>query len=315
MTKHKKQHSIPQCYLRSWCDHKCPSGLTPYVWRFLKNGSTAKKKAPKNIFYETDMYTIYLEDGSRNLVLEHGLNQLETLFAKLRDKKIQKKVVLNLEDRVVLCAFIAAMFARTKAQREHQRKQWTEPLKMMESMIEQMKNSTPEEKMQMVSPASLNAGPSFSYEDVKKIVKAPLQTFLPSTVRTMTPLLSKLDLAIFTTNDNIGFITSDAPCVWFDPEAYKRPPMMRSPALMYKTTEIILPISPSETLCLNQHGINGYFEASDKLMDEFNTRVRFCAEEYFIVNSNFKKDVWFDPGTDPEDSWEKVQERKIKNST
>ena len=43
-----------------------------------------------------------------------------------------------------------------------------------------------------------------------------------------------------------------------------------------------------------------------------NRRTRFSAYEYFIVNSNTKKDIWFDPGIEPEDSWEKIQKKDRK---
>lgn len=312
MSEHKKQHFIPQCYLGAWCDPDCPVEFTPYVWRFSTDGNEVKRKAPENIFHEKDMYTIHLEDGSRDLTLEHGLSQLESMFTDIRDKKIEKRLNLSFNDLVILCSFVAAMHARTKAQREHQRKQWSAPLKMMEGMIEQMKKASPKEKMRMASFSSYSRdnNPSFSYEDVKRIVENPTQTLLIPMVRTETPLLLRLNLAIFTTNNRTGFITSDAPCVWFDPKAYRRPPMMRAPALMYKTTEITLPISPDSLLYLNQHGISGYKEANNEVIDEINTRVRFYAKEYFVVNSNFKKDRWFDPGKKPEDSWENTQKRK-----
>ncbi|MDD4879320.1 MAG: DUF4238 domain-containing protein [Candidatus Omnitrophica bacterium] len=293
MTEHKKQHYIPQCYLEAWCDPECPTGHTPYVWRFSKDGTRIKKKAPENIFYEKDMYTIHLEDGTRDLTLEHGLNQLESLFTQVR-KKIEKKENLTIEDRTILCAFSSAMFGRTKAQREHQRKQWEKPLEIMEDMMK----ATPEQKRRMAalpsSSSTKEAG--LSYEDVKYLVKNPTQTFLPSIVRTMTPLLCKIDLAILTSESRIGFITSDAPCVWFDPQAYKRPPFLRHAGLMYESIEISLPISPRALLLLNRKGFNGYYVSNDKADDEANQLRRFYSEEYFVVNRNYKKDIWFDSG-------------------
>ena len=77
MAHHKTQHYIPACYLKAWCDEKTPKGHTPYVWVFDADGSNSRRKAPENIFHESDMYTIECEDGNRDLVLEHGLSQLE----------------------------------------------------------------------------------------------------------------------------------------------------------------------------------------------------------------------------------------------
>lgn len=133
-------------------------------------------------------------------------------------------------------------------------------------------------------------------------------------VSTSAPLLCRLDLSIVVTDSEIGFITSDEPCLWYDPKAYTRPPLYRAPALIYETIEIALPISPNAVLYLNRQGINGYKFANEELVDILNSRTRFDAHEYFIVNSNVKKDKWFDARMEPDDSWEKVQERKkLKN--
>ena len=72
MAKHKKQHFVPQCYLKAWCDPTTPVDQDPYVWRFRKDGSDPRRKAPENIFHETDLYTIHRPGGGRDLVLEHG---------------------------------------------------------------------------------------------------------------------------------------------------------------------------------------------------------------------------------------------------
>jgi hypothetical protein len=308
--EHKNQHFVAKCYLEAWCDTDCPPGYTPYVWRFSKDGKELKKKSPEKIFRESEMYTIHLDDGSRDLTLEQGLNQLESLFVNIRDKKIRQREPLDIESRIWLCAFMAASQARTRAQEKHQKRQWEKPLKMMESLIDQRRKINPTERIITTANVTQKDDPSLSYSEVKIIAEKPMQTLLVPMINSQIQLLSKLDVAIFTTKDKIGFITSDVPCVWFDPQAYKRPPMYRAPALMYKTTEITLPISPNEIVCLNQHGVNGYFESPEELVDEFNKRTRFCADEYFVVNSNFKKDDWFDPGQEPEDSWE--NKNKIK---
>jgi hypothetical protein len=43
-----------------------PAGQEPYVWRFKKDGSDPRRKAPENLFHETDLYTIHREDGERD---------------------------------------------------------------------------------------------------------------------------------------------------------------------------------------------------------------------------------------------------------
>src|SRR5947207_3137056 len=116
---HKKQHWVPQSYLAAWCDPDVPDGQEPYVWYFPREGGPGKRKAPKNLFAETDMYIITREDGSRDLRLERGLAGLESDFAALRRGTLAVGREPSPEERFILCAFIAAAQARTRAQRDH----------------------------------------------------------------------------------------------------------------------------------------------------------------------------------------------------
>lgn len=127
---HKKQHFVPATYLKAWCDSNAPSDYKPYVWIYPKNGGEAKSKPPEKIFWETDFYTVKKINGERDLVLEHGLAQLESQFANLRDKKLNKRKSLTLQDKSVLCTFAAAMHARTKSRRDHLKGQWQQVLDM-----------------------------------------------------------------------------------------------------------------------------------------------------------------------------------------
>ena len=85
---HKGQHFVPECYLKSWCDQNCPPDHKPYLWLFERDGSNPRKKAPSNIFKETDFYTIEKTDGTRDLRLEHGLSGLESNFANIRKNNL-----------------------------------------------------------------------------------------------------------------------------------------------------------------------------------------------------------------------------------
>lgn len=311
MSAHKKQHFIPRCYLAAWTDPSTPEGQEPYVWLFPRDGGTAKKRAPSNIFHETDMYTIRTPDGGRDLILERGLSELESRFVDVRTA-LEDGKPLNAEARVMLCAFVAAMHTRTPTMREHQREQWKQPLDQMERMMEQMKTATPKEKRRLAKHSDITRPPkgALYYEDVKRLVEAPMATMLPVMIAAETPQLARLDLAVFCATDSLGFITSDHPCIWHDSEAYKRPPFYRSPALMYPTIEITLPVSPRRCILLGRQGTNGFFEANSRMMDEINRRTRFGCEEYFVVCRNEQRNIWFDPGKEPADSWENVQRQK-----
>jgi hypothetical protein len=119
MSKPKNQHIIPQCYLKQFVDPNTPASQEPYVWIFDRGSRRGKKKAPKNILTETDLYTFNGRDGAKNYALERNLSQIESDYASVFEKKISRKVPLAPSDHLVLCAFVAAMLQRTIKQKEN----------------------------------------------------------------------------------------------------------------------------------------------------------------------------------------------------
>jgi len=305
-----KQHYVPQCYLKAWCDPATPSGQEPYIWMFCKDGKNKKKKAPKKIFNETDMYTVKMPDGTKDYRFENGLHELEDIFLRIRDEKLKNKVELTVTEHVLLMTFVSAMHNRTKVQRDHHKEQWGKALDLMDKMKEWMKNATPEQKKSAsgLRPPDANNS-TLSYEDVEKLAKEPMQHMLYPMIQVEVPHLLQLNLAVFNTTTSPGFITSDRPCVKFDPKAYLRPPLQRTPGYIYPTIEVTLPISPNQSMLLSRSPLQGYIDADINIVNEYNRRTRFCSDEYFVVNSNITKEIWFDPGVEPNDSWAKTHEK------
>lgn len=314
--KHKSQHSIPKCYLKAWCDTLCPKGFTPYVWVFPKDSRKGRKRSPEKTFIETDLYTIHHPNGERDLILEHGLSQLESDFTRIRRNVLNKRKNLPDEDRLKLCVFTAAMFARTTRHHEHTKQQWQLVKDKMEQMMEWAKTATEEQKRAMshIERPSGGTGKGLGYKEVKELAESPMRFTLPATVQALITPFYNMSMAILETDDDIGFITSDAPCVWFDAEACKRPPFYQSVGLMYPTIEITLPLSPSQMLfiCHNQN-IRGYIKMKPEMTDEFNRRTRFHAHDSYVVNRNESREIWFEKGEEPEDSWRKKQQKESHN--
>jgi len=97
MSNAKKQHYVPQFYTRAFVDPQTPAGHEPYVWVFSKDGKTKQKRAPKNILWETDLYT-YEQGGSKNYQLEQSLSKIESDFAEVVRRKINKRLPLTDEE-------------------------------------------------------------------------------------------------------------------------------------------------------------------------------------------------------------------------
>lgn len=303
--EHKSQHWIPSSYLSEWCDPNRPEGQTPYVWIFSKDGKISQRKAPKNIFYESEMYTIRCSDGSRDLKLEQALHHLETCFARIKRDKLSCKLVLSEAEKFLLYHFVAAMRARTVAQRDHQKKHWGEVLCMMDSLAEQWlgASKTPSKPISK-NPETTPKKKSISHEQVRELANQPLQQTMAPMVRAQVTNYMSMSMAIICTKTKPGFISSDAPLVWYDPCSNRRPFPHNSPGLIYDTIEVTLPISPQQLLFISWNdNFEGYIDIDDEIqIDHLNLRTCYFCKEYFVVNENIKKDFWLGIRTSADDN-------------
>lgn len=259
----------------------------------------------------TDLYTINLPDGGRDLRLEHGLADLESGFALLRKDFLVARRKLPAQRHVKFMAFVAAMHARTPSFSDHHMKFWKDVQLQGERMERWIKTATPEEKKRAASvsfPSSKDR-PSMSMEEVRQITQNPMQYTL-GFVGAELPHLIRMQSTILCTESDPGFITSDAPVIWFDPEWYKKPPIYRSPSLSDPRLEITMPISPSQLLLLKHPRSDGSLQpiqnvdVSEAVVVEANRRLRFQSDKEFVVRRGMIDPRWFDRGTPPPDTWE-----------
>lgn len=313
---HKKQHFVPQCYTKAWHDPTASASpyRTPYVWVFNKDGTSARRKAPANLFTETDIYTIVCPDGQRDLRLEHGFQELEDMFTRVRNLKFNRQVWPDAKDLAWVLGFAATAKARTAAHRNFHREQWSGIRKRIEEFQAEFDVAPPERKAAMtrVSTLSQNSGSGITLDEIRRLEAQPIQEMIGPTLRAVIPMLGRMHVAVLCTDDPIGFVTTDTPCTWFDPEAYKLQPIFRSPALGVASIEVTLPISPRQCLAITHRSdLRGYIEVNQRVVDELNRRHIAHCDESFISHSGITRPIWFEQRPIPKDAWEKVREQKI----
>jgi hypothetical protein len=244
--KNKKQHWVPESYLKTWIDPN--STHSPgYLWKFSKDGKTCKMKSPKNVFSESDFYTNYLPDGSRDLSLEAKLSLFESNYSQIMRLKISQNKSLTVEEFANFFLFIAAMLNRTKSQRDHHKKEWGKLLKVMKD-VEKSAKSSPSKNPLIHSHDRKST--ALTIDEAEKIRNAPLQKTLLSLTEATAQILIRMNFNILNTSAKLGFITSDNPCVVFDPEIYNRPFPMRALGLGYPSVQVTFPLSPQQMICL-----------------------------------------------------------------
>ena len=289
----KNQHVIPKCYLESWCDPKSLNQplITPYIWRISCDGSKKKNKSPENSFVSNDHYTIKLPSGERNLIVEDTLAGLESNFVQVLPK-IRKQEPLTDDDRIHLILFTAAMHSRSKAMGKWFKNTNTDLHEMVVAM-EQQHNLKPSTSLQ-----------------TQKLVDHANAAAIPMLMQAEAPMLGIMQMSVLVTDDPLGFITSDTPVVWFNPEAYKWPPLYRSPGLGQKDIEVTLPLTPQHMFLFWHKNLPLYADIKQKSVDEGNRLRRVTCREEFVSWTGETKPYWFEIPNVPDDAWENTEDGK-----
>jgi hypothetical protein len=245
------------------------------------------------------LYTVPGNDGERDLQLEHNLSRVEHEFYQLRKNKLSKQKPLTSKDFLLLCMFTAAMFGRTKQYKENWSSQWQQVLDFGERIESEYKEASPENRKRIASALNSNhfdEEESLSLDDVRELVKNPITSTLSSIVTGIAPILFEMPSIILCIDNKERFITSDSPCVWFDPASFQAPTPRGAGGLISPTNEITLPLSPNQMIVFGKKllPLTSYVAMHDvSMIDNLNKRTRLFSHEYFISNENKIKPTWF----------------------
>jgi hypothetical protein len=292
----KNQHTVPRCYLKAWTDPDTPERQTPYVWIVDKSTGAVSNRAPVNVFRENDFYTIRGGDGARNLTLEHGLRGLEDAFDRIRREILEKHKDPASLPRLKLAAFVAALKWRTRGMRDHWRDQMSVVLNDAERLQAQIQTASEEEKWQMASmaPAGNRDDSGMSIDDLREFVTNTAGNIVPPGVEIWTPALVRMSMFVLCCDGRDGFVTSDDPCVIFDPGPRPKPPYEHvGPTIFTKTIELTVPISPQQVLVYSHEPVKfGYLQASVEQIEQVNLRTANGASKELVANSERIANVW-----------------------
>jgi hypothetical protein len=289
MMEKKSQHLIPNCYLKAWCDPATPEGQEPYIWRHPREGGEAKRRSPKKSFTATDRYTIKSRSGERNLHIEDTLANIEARFVDIREK-LEGVRRISADDHFALCAFVAAMCSRTEPAGDNWATIWHD----------------------VRSKASRQArahGAELHSLQLDDAVRNANAHFVGASLQVLAPMLFHMSAGIYYSKNRGAFITSDNPCVWYDPDSAKRPPAQRTAALCWPKIKILLPLSPRSLLMLSHDKeYAGYFSADEQFIDGVNWLTRSFLHKFFVTCDGRTKAAWFEIHDPPADAWEFTNE-------
>ena len=273
MSDAKKQHYVPQFYLREFLDPNTPSEQEPYVWVFSKDGKTKQRRSPKNILWETDLYTFDL-GGAKHYELENALSRIESDFAEVVRKKIKRQLPLTAQEHEALCQFVATMLQRTVRQKDNQESFYDDLVAQVERL-----------ETHHGSDTSTSAKLRGLKKDVHKLGILRILSEIPE-------LLGRMSLAFLCADGSSArFITSDDPVTLFNPDLQWQ--RLYGPGLAQSGVELTMPLSPKIALCMTWSNLRGYFQIPRWRVEELNRFTRGHCHDHFIADCSKKKFIWF----------------------
>lgn len=299
MTK-KRHHTVPKCYLENFTDSD------GFVW-VLDTKDNIFRIKPENILLENHFYTITLKDGKKSLVVEDTLSNIEGAYIAIFQNKIEKDLPLTDEERAKVAVFIAALYIRTSPYREGLREAFGTLRSGMEDWKKQFETMSEKSKRAMAAIPSSGKGESISINDLDKY----LGNFNEHHSVNVIEQLPEIAQIIFDMkwsiwrNVNSNFVTSDDPVVLLRTESIKKygvNAIGSRPGLLYKDTELTLPLSKDRLLLagwiLNE---NSYIDAPDDIVQMINYRTITGSSNRIITKSQKDAEAIRDKYTETKD--------------
>lgn len=119
MSRKSRQHTVPQVYLRAFCDPDRPAGwpakrpFAPSLWVHPRDlEGTPRRSATHNVAWARDIYNLRGDDPEHPW-LEEVLSRLENSFAA-SIKAVLTGATISIQDRAILALFVGAQHERTE---------------------------------------------------------------------------------------------------------------------------------------------------------------------------------------------------------
>jgi hypothetical protein len=296
----KRHHTVPKCYLENFTDSD------GFVW-VLDTRDNIFRIKPENILLENHFYTITLKDGEKSLVVEDTLANIEGAYIAIFQSKIEKETPLTNEERAKVAVFIAALYIRTAPHREGLRGALGTLKSGMEDWKKQFETMSEESKKAMAAIPFSGKGKSISIDDLDKYMGNFNEHHSMNVIEQLpeiAQIIFDMKWAIWKDSNN-NFITSDDPVVLLRPESIKKygaNAIGSRPGLLYKDTELTLPLSKDRLLLagwiLNE---NSYIDVPDDIVQKINHRTITGSSERIITKSQKDAEAIRDKYTETKD--------------
>jgi hypothetical protein len=267
-----RQHLIPREYLKTWADPSTPNDRKGRVWIIQKADSERKElRSPRDCFWEPDRYTIQTDAG-RNVAVEKALGRIESDYGRVICDVLQNRQ-LSAEQRVWLSFFAGAMLARVGGIPDAAERMLRTGARQTRR-LEEKRGAPPERSAEMEGLLRSVHGHTASAGMIE-----------------YSKMFFDMHLSIFSADDSVGFITSDAPIFLCIPGIEGQ---WQHPFLAHEHVEVSLPLSPQHMGFYSWKDRPILYRSADRRkVDQFNSRTIAGCRKEFVSWKGILRPEWF----------------------
>lgn len=181
------------------------------------------------------------------------------------------------------------MSFRTRAHRTFRQQQWSHVVDIMKNLAAERGPSVERPTVKFSASPDPTA-PGLTPEEVAQLADKPVQYMMAREIGMYLPMVGRLHAQIMRTDDRLGFITCDDPCVWMTTKgAVHRPPTLNE---LSDEFGIFMPLSPAQMLFLNPYEAV-YGRVPERLATWLKGQTWRGSEQEYVVCRNETREEWF----------------------
>jgi hypothetical protein len=251
MVANKRQHWVPDSYLRAWADPNRPETHEPFVHLFDRQGRGHRRKSPAKIFKMPDLYTIF-SNGKRDVGIERHFARREQEFIKAR-RLIEAQEHGGKNEVAALYGFAAGMLARPPHKIDFISKQWGSIV----AHAREIKIDPSVRPLPHLHSAGDERG--MTIDEAQQLADDPMGTWFPVSLNAhYDALIRMFKCNVLVNLSPHPFLTSDSPAVISYDDGERRDGLFPR-GLGSVGCKITMPISPKHALKFT-HGPFGVHE-------------------------------------------------------
>lgn len=275
MNNPKKQHYVPQTYLRQFTGDN--GNLTIYD---MVNKEYRKQK-PSAVGYNKHFYTVEIEGEKDYFIEKYLAEHIDSLYPDLLFK-ISNKFNFSARDKYNLGLYLAAQYLRTPAQRKNYNRMIQQETKQINRLVYSARENLGQLTDEMNNQKIAKVIKEGDYE--VNVPKERSLEFLLSFIEEMATMLTKQNIIILEASKKSEFITSDNPYTMVKDKWARG-----LPGFGIITTTKVIPFSPKYLLLLKDVGDTVVYPqiVGSKEVRIYNQHIANWADRYLFAKNEY----------------------------